>query len=80
MTINHFKIYPNPSNEYIIIENKEGFNFLIEIFDIYGNITETNYINAFENKKINTIQLTDGVYILQLKNNNTFLNYKFFKN
>ncbi|MBK6522464.1 MAG: T9SS type A sorting domain-containing protein [Sphingobacteriaceae bacterium] len=80
ISINHFKIYPNPTINFMIIENIQGFDFEMQIFDVNGKIIETSYISAFETKNINTTQLSSGIYILQLKNNSKVLNYKLIKN
>lgn len=80
ITATHFKIYPNPTTDFVNIENTVGFDFELQFFDVNGKIIETNSIHAFKTKKINISQLNNGIYILQLKNNNNVLNYKFIKN
>jgi len=76
----HFIVFPNPAVDFLNIENTEGFNFEFQIIDINGKVALMGYLNSFETKRITLDQLTNGIYILLLKNNNTIINYKLIKN
>ncbi len=64
---NEFKIYPNPANTYIIIENIKGNAENIEVIDITG---KTLWQLKIENAKLK-IQVADlegGVYFVKIGN------------
>ena len=66
-TISPIKIYPNPANDKIIIENPENKDFsLIELISITGEKLSLPYLK--ENQKIilNTNEIPDGVYIIHI--------------
>jgi hypothetical protein len=63
----------------ILLENATEFNFDVLVFNIYGQFIIKDFINPFEEKKINVNRFTNA-FIIQLKNNNHQLNYKFIKN
>ncbi|MEJ5268488.1 MAG: T9SS type A sorting domain-containing protein [Bacteroidales bacterium] len=66
-------LYPNPANDYLIIEGIE-FNFA-EIFDLTGRkllVTKQNNINVSF--------LSSGQYFINLHTNDKIITYKFLKN
>jgi len=59
----NIKVYPNPANDYIFIENAASSNF--KLFDCKGNQIVKSKINDRTNK-ISLKQLPPGVYIIQI--------------
>ncbi len=78
---NNFKIYPNPTYNYLNLEftqsqQKQSF----EIVDILGNIVKTGILNESQNKiSLNVEDLTKGVYTIKLKLGDSFGVRKFVK-
>ena len=71
------KIFPNPSQGHLSIEvPNQDINFIINIFDINGKlILSTNTSSIAELKNIDLSDLSNGLYIIELKNRNlTFWN------
>ena len=58
-------IYPNPIND---ILNINGIFESIEIFDIYGKL-----VLISNQDKINTSNLSEGIYTINIKNNNNII-------
>ncbi len=74
--ISPIKIYPNPTNDKIIIENPENKDFyLIELISITGEKLSVPYLK--ENQKIilNTNEIPAGVYIIHI-NSTQHENYR----
>jgi len=77
------KIYPNPTNEFIILstyENHPGIDVFIT--DVTGKIVVSkkfpaNSLNSA--KEINIIDLTAGTYYLQIQGSNVAFSYKLVK-
>jgi len=68
--ISEFKIYPNPANDFIKIENYDLDNYSnidIKIYNILGTLIYSQ--KAENNYEINTSNLSDGIYLLQISNN-----------
>ncbi|MFA6922825.1 MAG: T9SS type A sorting domain-containing protein [Bacteroidales bacterium] len=56
------KIYPNPVNDFLRIENGGNELRLIEVYDLLGNIAlQSNYKNI-----IDVSQLPDGIYLINI--------------
>lgn len=75
---NLVSIYPNPFNDVIYLNSKNGIEVnVIEIIDLQGKvlIKSSNITD-----KIKTDQLSSGVYILSLETNSGILNSKIIKN
>jgi len=67
---NKFKIYPNPANDFIIIENNSGLikNYTIEIFNNLGQtILQNNCEKHNKLYKIGINQIKPGLYYLSIK-------------
>lgn len=75
-TKNTFKIFPNPTTDFLNIESPFEQNFSIKLFDLQGKILldEENASN-----KINLNQLNPGLYILKIKLNDETSTYKILK-
>ena len=63
-------IYPNPSNNFITIQNEENptENFDYKIVDLTGRIIKSG--NSKFNKQLNIESLTSGNYIIQIETEN----------
>jgi hypothetical protein len=65
---NKIAIYPNPTSDYITIQNTENqtesLNF--KIIDLTGRVLKSDSIN--NNEKINVEELISGNYIVQIQN------------
>jgi len=64
-TVSSISIYPNPIND---ILNINGIFESIEIFDIYGKL-----VLISNQDKINTSNLSEGIYTINIKNNNNII-------
>ena len=70
-------VYPNPSNGLVSISSEYiNGQTTVQLIDINGRqVFNKNY--NFENKiNLNFENISSGIYILKLKNNNIFYNYK----
>jgi len=64
---NEIKIYPNPFNEYVIIETNYGIDYQIIIYDAFGREIEST--NCYQSKIHITSLNENGVYILTINEN-----------
>ncbi len=60
--INNFSIYPNPTNEYFIIESKFNYERL-DVFNLNGQLVKSE---SFRNQKIMVNDLKPGVYFVKI--------------
>lgn len=78
------KLFPNPSKHEVYVESSENIqDCIISILDLNGKVIykNTSSISANEAKLIKTKNpLTNGIYILSIKNNNIFKQFKFLIN
>lgn len=58
------KIYPNPANDKITIENPYGQTFTLKIYDLTGKVVKNEIIPS-DKKLINVQDLCNGVYVLE---------------
>lgn len=67
---NNLNIYPNPSNQNIIVQNDDKYleNFNYKIIDLTGRIVKNG--NSKFNEQINIENLTSGNYIIQIETEN----------
>ena len=64
--LNTIKISPNPADEVMYVEsNSEG---KLQLMDMSGKIILSENISASVKNKINTGQLTDGIYFVRVGN------------
>ena len=74
---NKFLIYPNPSSDFINLENLENNNeFLISIFDIFGKEIIYNLKNP---KQIDITYFDRGQYIMKIQTKYGIINERFLK-
>ncbi len=77
-TINNMvKVYPNPSNGVISIENLSSAQPIsVDVLDILGSKIHTDTIQIKETKQISLTHLDKGIYILHLKTNTNTITQK----
>ncbi len=76
---NDVKIYPNPANDFIIINNMQLSNYNIEIYNSFGQKLKTiNTVNK-NMYKINISDLQSGIYVLSIKNKEKIITKKIIK-
>ena len=63
---NLFEIYPNPTSDFIFIENKEMELYEVVIFDTFG---KSIYNNTFSNhnEQISLSHLSKGIYFVEIR-------------
>jgi hypothetical protein len=71
-------IYPNPSKDYLTIENIQHAAAVIEISNMQGKFITSLAINA-DKTNIDVSALTAGVYMVKLKAGNEVMVKKFIK-
>lgn len=76
-SISSISIFPNPVKDVLNINIEEQGNYNITIIDAVGKVVYVNQTD--KNLAINTSNLTQGIYIVKVKSNNTQANYKFIK-
>jgi hypothetical protein len=63
---NSFKLFPNPANDYIYIENTTNSSIQLKIYNLLGEIVLEQDVE--ENEKINLSTLTQaGQYIVEIR-------------
>ena len=72
----HIKVYPNPANDVLNIENAAASN--LYILNISGTVIEQQYL-ATDNATIDISRLAPGVYILKTVNDTKTATIKFSK-
>jgi hypothetical protein len=68
------KIYPNPSNGFIIIAADEHLKGEIVIYDATGKLVHSVNINAYSNQL--ELSLSDGMYFLQVRTHHVYMTKK----
>jgi hypothetical protein len=79
----NFVLYPNPSEDYIIVESKSIFNEKIdvEILDSSGKLIKKQTINSTKKDKIDISKLNSQVYLINIyKKGEHILSKKMIKN
>ena len=68
-------IYPNPTNGILKIESCEGFpdNAVLEIIDYYGRIVYTKVSESPKYQEIDLSHISNGIYLLRIRNNSKYL-------
>jgi len=68
-----FTVYPNPAKESFTVKTDFGEvnEYIIEIFDIYGNkVKKIRVPKGRYETKLNAVSLKKGMYIIRLTKNN----------
>lgn len=63
------QIFPNPANEYLIIDGLRKNNHPIQIFDVIGNVVLESSGNQ---NRIDISKLLSGIYFLKIKTKDSF--------
>lgn len=76
-----YKIYPNPINDFLTIENSTQNITEIKVVDILGNtVYEVKKVNQESIITIDFSNFAKGVYFVEIENNEqTFISYKLMK-
>lgn len=67
-------IYPNPSNDYIFIDSKDKIERVI-LYDINGRL-----ISNHKDQRVDISELSDGIYIVEIKIGDSLYRKKVMKN
>lgn len=79
-TSNGISLYPNPVENELNIELKNNENAIVNIYNVNGVIFDSHIITSESNKlTINTSELINGVYIIELVQNGITYKEKFIK-
>ncbi len=80
---NKFKVYPNPANNYIIVECEDVFEDKTEvkIIDMKGSVYRNIDLDSKENNilRIDIGELNEGVYLIKIINKKNITVFKFTK-
>lgn len=74
-----FKLYPNPASNQFFIESSEALNLEINIKDIDGKLLVNKQILGNKKSKVNTSDLTSGIYIVELRSTQGLKAFKLVK-
>ena len=73
------KVYPNPTNKTLNIELRGGSNWGYKVFNMTGKlVSEKTEINE-ETESLNVENWTNGIYLIQLRIGDQFVNRKVIK-
>jgi len=71
------KVYPNPANDVVQIQNLKNEQHQLSLYDINGKVIESIHLDASEKKIISLKSVPSGIYFLHL--DETGLTYKILK-
>lgn len=69
-------IYPNPCNEYFNVENNSGEILNLKMYNSYGQMIKSDYINNGVNSVVVSSSLKSGIYYIFLTGENAFVQQK----
>jgi PKD repeat protein len=73
LTAQGITVGPNPTVDVLNIQNKTNFeNAEIQLMTIEGKVVKNTFANGVQNVRLNTADLSSGVYILKIKADNQF--------
>lgn len=75
-TARNFEIYPNPANEFIMVETKGVEPQIIELLSLDGKIILTEEILIYTKTKIDLTTVPSGIYFLRVKNDENWTGEK----
>ncbi len=69
MLNNQTKLYPNPASDFVTLNiNNTGNDFIIiNVYNVVGALIKSEQLNK-SNQKINVEDLSNGVYVIEIKN------------
>lgn len=70
---NNILIYPNPAQDYLVIENLPMENCRISIHNVLGQEVFALYNHGLSEKTLNTTHLKAGIYVLEVQTSNSKL-------
>jgi alpha-N-arabinofuranosidase len=65
--LNELKVYPNPASKELFIESNDFQYNLVEIYDIYGRMVQSENV-FYEPKKRLDLSLSDGIFLIRISN------------
>lgn len=72
-----FKIYPNPANDYIILQNINHFESVqVQIFNSLGQVIFENEYENFDEQIIDVQNIPNGMYVIHVYSGNKFFSEK----
>ena len=74
-----FRIYPNPTEDFLMIEHKYFPAEVIEIYDFVSNLCLQYPVQNSESSYIDIRNLSSGIYFIRIKGNEKFVTGKFIK-
>jgi predicted secreted hydrolase len=72
----NFKVFPNPASESIFIEFDDYFTGNVDVINCYGEIIKTEFVKNCREEVIDLSELTNGMYLLRIKNDRFQLSLK----
>jgi hypothetical protein len=68
LTTDEIKLYPNPTNSILNIDNSSNSqNVNICIVDVTGKILRSQFLSASESLQLNVSGLAQGLYLVEIK-------------
>ncbi len=74
-----FKVYPNPTNDYLEITNEKQLPVAISVFNVLGHEVFKKEESTISKIKLNLSALKSGVYLLRTTHNNAYSTNRFIK-
>lgn len=77
-----FKVYPNPTKDYIVISGKEEINenYSVQVMDLVGNTVYVGTLNDMKQSlKLDFSTYANGLYMVKLSNGEETITYKVVK-
>ncbi len=74
-----FEIYPNPANDFLILQGELPLNFRYSILDLNGRMI-SNGVSSISGSRVSTAFLENGIYILEIDLGEQSAYRKFIKN
>ncbi len=75
IVVDKWKVYPNPAKDEIFVEG-EAVSLKYKIYDLSGRIVDENLLN---NSRINVSNLSNGIYVVELTNDEFIQKIKIIK-
>lgn len=78
---NNLKLYPNPGNNFVnlVVNNDNNIPTAYKIYDLAGRAISSKTITSNSDLKINTSNLTSGVYFIKVEKASAVATLKFIK-
>lgn len=77
---NSFSLFPNPAKSELTITSKvNNLPTALEIYDISGRFIKAKKTSTIDDLNINVSNLSNGLYFIKIKQDNTYISLKFIK-